>query len=207
MKDIPWVEIIREAAKSPEGLIALSVICVSILAYVLFGRDNKNTNIKLIAFVFAIFGIALFIYPVWNEYKVEAKSQQDALRLQALIGYCRHQMRDLTTSCRAYDKSGIHSSPSASCSMRLDAGTGRFFAENTVTVVSESYRNISGVAAKDAMKPIYAEHSGEQLIIAFAGSIGCTNAQGTGRTCESNATVNANSYPFECAAVRKELRG
>ena len=52
--------------------------------------------------------------------------------------------------CRAYDTSGLQSSLSTSCVLTLDVGDGRFFAQSTVTVDSQHYRNISGAGASAA---------------------------------------------------------
>lgn len=108
-----------------------------------------------------------------------------------------------TASCRAYDKSGFHSRPSASCSLTLKAEEGRFFAQKKVAVLSESYRNLNGYQrAIDAVSPSERDNG---VIRSFSGNIACTNDKGTGRTCEANATVRAISYPDSCLDLSKEL--
>lgn len=112
------------------------------------------------------------------------------------VASCLEAAASVTASCQAYDKAGFHGRPGARCELRLDAGKGRFFAQDRVTVLSESYRQIAGDRAGDAMEAL---ESGD-LVRSFRGSIGCTNDRGTGRTCAAEATVRAISYPErECA--------
>lgn len=114
---------------------------------------------------------------------------------------CKSLATTVTSSCRAYDKSGFHSRPSANCSMRLSAGSGRFFAKDKVIVVSEYYRKLKGDKASVAMKP----SSSKGAVRTFSGKIACTNSKGTGRTCEAKATVRAISYPDKCLPLKTKL--
>lgn len=100
-----------------------------------------------------------------------------------------------TASCSASGKSGFHSSPTARCLLELKAPKNSFFPQQHVSVVKEHYRNIKGAPAITALKPI--EESG--LTTSFSGYIECTNAQGTGRTCDATATVEATAYPAKCS--------
>lgn len=111
----------------------------------------------------------------------------------------------VSDSCTAYDKSGFHSSPSATCNLSLIAPEGKFFADDEVTVVEESYRNIMGVGARDAMKPTLRRIDDVEMPVKFEGQIGCTNAAGTGRTCESKAVVQLSAYLDECSSVADAL--
>ena len=107
----------------------------------------------------------------------------------------------VTTSCRAYDKSGFHSRPSASCQLTLEAGEGQFFAQQKVTVLSESYRKLKGPRAIGAVSA----KQKDGVTRSFSGRIACTNKRGTGRTCQSQATVRAISYPDSCLSLSEEL--
>lgn len=115
---------------------------------------------------------------------------------------CKKLAAPLTASCKAYDKSGFHSRPSASCTIELKAGDDRFFAADSVTVVSEHYRKRSGNAAADSV----VKKLVNGVVRSFSGSIACTNDKGTGRTCEARATVQANSYPDSCLGLRDSLK-
>lgn len=116
---------------------------------------------------------------------------------------CLQVSSPVTSSCQAYDKSGLHARPGDSCGMSLKPDEGRFFAQDRVTVLSQAYRQRSGLAAGDAMKPTK-DDSG--LIRTFSGTIGCTNDRGTGRTCSASATVRAISFPDHCADLRDILK-
>jgi len=80
----------------------------------------------------------------------------------------------------------------------LEAGQGRFFKEDGLEVVSESYRNLLGKPVMKTMQPVHRVFSDNQIITAYTGQIACTNSSGTGRTCEATATVRAKSYPESC---------
>jgi len=125
---------------------------------------------------------------------------------QEELGKCLDSSHEVEASCTAYKKSGFHSSPSANCSISLLAPSGYFFPHKSVFVKEEAYRNISGLPAKLALKPKLLAESDERLIGSFEGSIGCTNAAGTGRTCESRATVIGVAYPLNCSAYISELQ-
>ena len=113
------------------------------------------------------------------------------------LDQCNSVAKKMKTSCSARDKSGFHSSPSARCGLTMTAPSGTFFNQNRVTVLAEHYRNISGAPVADAMKPVYQD----DYIVGFGGQIGCTNAAGTGRTCQVSATVEAAYYPLKCKAA------
>jgi len=125
-----------------------------------------------------------------------------------LIARCRAAAAPRKTSCRAYDKSGLHDRPHGRCAMTLSAGSGRYFPKSvnsSVTVDEEFYRRIDGPTAVQAMKPQDNLVDGNNLTVAFSGTLACTNSRGTGRTCESRATVSAVSYPVECFEIEGEL--
>lgn len=117
---------------------------------------------------------------------------------------CKKLAAPLTASCRAYDKSGFHSRPSASCTIELKAGEGRFFAADSVTVVSEHYRKQDGKSAAHSV--VAGPVDGNGLVRSFSGSIACTNDKGTGRTCEARATVQADSFPDDCWRLKDSLK-
>jgi hypothetical protein len=85
--------------------------------------------------------------------------------------------------------------------MKLVAGEERFFAQDKVEVVSEYQRNRSGKTAITAMKSSKSEAG---FIKSFSGKTSCSNSRGTGRTCESKATVRAKSYPLSCLSIIQE---
>lgn len=126
-----------------------------------------------------------------------------------LIAKCRAAAVPRKVGCRAYDRaSGFHGRPGAICEMTLNAGSGRYFPDSinrNVTVEEESYRRNAGETAINAMKPRDNLVAGNSLTVAFSGAIACTNSRGTGRTCESRATVSAVSYPVACFEVEDEL--
>jgi len=119
------------------------------------------------------------------EQKIESKKEN-----------CETQATYVTDYCRAYDKSGFHESPKATCGLSLKAGSGRFFNQDAVEVVSEYYKKRTGAAAISMQSNLT-----DGLITSFSGRIGCTNSKGTGRTCEAKATVRAKSYPIECKDI------
>ena len=119
------------------------------------------------------------------------------------LSNCRNVAAPVTASCKAYDKSGIHSRPSASCTIKLSAGRDRFFASSSVEVVSEFYRKRSGESAAQSIIGKADKQTG--VIRVFSGRIACTNDKGTGRTCEARATVQAKSYPDSCIGLRDSL--
>ena len=119
------------------------------------------------------------------------------------VNECLDDFDLVTDSCSAYDKSGFHSRPSGSCKIILKADPGRFFAQEHVTVLSESYRRRSGNAAGEAMKPTVSD---DGLIRLFTGRIGCTHSRGTGRTCAASATVRAIEYPETCKDIKDILK-
>lgn len=116
---------------------------------------------------------------------------------------CENLAVVIQDNCRAYDRnSGLTGSPSASCGISLDAGSERFFYQDQVTVVSQSYRKRAGATAINAIVPVPPE--GDSPVVKFSGRIGCTNSSGAGRTCESKATVSAKSYPMTCLKTLRE---
>lgn len=119
----------------------------------------------------------------------------------AALQKCIDQAAIQTASCRAYDKSGFHSTPNASCSIELIAPDGQFFAKSQVTILDEFYRKLSGPSALDALKPV----GNEAPIRKLSGQIACTNSVGTGRTCEARATVQLPSYPDACLPYLDKL--
>ena len=125
-----------------------------------------------------------------NEAKASSQKIEDDKEL------CEVQATFVTDYCKAYDKSGFHERPRATCSLTLNAGEGRFFYQENVEVVSEYYRNRNGASAI-SMRPSLSDG----LTTSFSGRIGCTNSKGTGRTCEAKATVRAKSYPIECSKI------
>ena len=131
-----------------------------------------------------------------DDFQTCYKLAEEKAKLEEKKKQCAVEFVYVTKGCRAYDKSGFHSTPRASCGISLVAGKGRFFAQERVEVVSESYRRISGRKAIDAILPRKPE--GKDYITSFSGRIGCTNSSGTGRTCETKATVRAKSYPIDC---------
>lgn len=116
---------------------------------------------------------------------------------------CLQDSNPITASCSAHDKAGFHGVPSGSCEMTLTANQGHFFAQEHVTVLSESYRRISGSAAETAMESTVSD---DGLIRSFTGRIGCTNSRGTGRTCAASATVRAIEYPERCSDLKDILK-
>ncbi|MGB6318745.1 MAG: serine protease [Litorimonas sp.] len=128
-------------------------------------------------------------------YNVSLESSIDEIQCLALG-------RDVVESCEAYDQSGVHSRPSGSCGMTLEAGEGRFFNQNTVDVVEERHRHMDGEPAIMAMRPTTVAG----LVTRFHGRIGCTNEAGTGRTCRSYAKVKATSYPDYCFQSVEKFR-
>lgn len=133
-----------------------------------------------------------------------ANPQTPSAALRGALAECQAAGSPVTASCTAYDKSGFHSRPGDTCPLHLAAGDGRFFAQEHVTVLSESYRQLSGQSALDAVLPLPPQ---DGLIRAFSGRIGCTNDRGTGRTCSATATVRAISYPeSHCRDVADGLR-
>ena len=130
-----------------------------------------------------------------------AEERALAAKLESKRAECNKKAIFITGSCRAYDKSGFNSKPSASCGIKLAAGVdkngeARFFGQDKVEVVSEYYRKRSGRSAVSAMIPQTPE--GKDYVTSFSGRIGCSNDRGTGRTCEAKATVRAKSYPLTC---------
>ena len=126
---------------------------------------------------------------------------------QELINDCVKNQEVKTSSCTAYDKNSLiefNVSPSASCKLSLIATDGYFFLEDKVQVVAESYRNISGKKAQQAVVPFFLAES-DNLIIKFEGSIGCTNDKGFGESCKSSASIKASSYPNKCFKVKDKL--
>ena len=121
----------------------------------------------------------------------------------AEIKSCVEQSKVIQDSCTASDKSGLHSKPRARCSLTILAGIDRFFAQEEVTVIAESYRKLLGKKAKETILSIRNE---DKLITQFSGRIGCTNERGTGRTCRTMAAVQAISYPSTCKGVREFLK-
>lgn len=142
-------------------------------------------------------------YTAQKEEDATASLASDAA-INTEIQNCVKASSVVTASCRAYDKSGFHSSPNDSCPLKLDAADGGFFAQKTVTVLSESYRNLKGDPAIYAVEPVLLDQ--DSVIRSFSGSIACTNSKGTGRTCEASATIRAISYPEDsCLILSKEL--
>lgn len=134
---------------------------------------------------------------------IDVRSAIEDDTARARLDECLQQYSTVTASCQAYDKAGFHGRPGDSCGLSLDAGEGRFFAQESVTVLSESYRKRRGAAARESMKPT---KSNDDLIRSFNGSIGCTNDRGTGRTCSARATVRALAYPDSCSPLRNLLQ-
>jgi len=201
---IDWAAILGEAAKTPLGVLSLLIIVLGLVSYFLF--RNSDGRVKLLAFAMLIAGCLVGVKPVLAAYDVESERVKNEQRIAELISTCKSESIVEKHSCRAYDKSGFHSTPRAACNLQLPAKEGRFYAENQVTVTSESYRVIAGVGAKDAVKAKYRKIGETKVVNHFAGRIGCTNSSGTGRTCESKATIEALSYPDKCFEVLKELR-
>jgi len=125
------------------------------------------------------------------------REQQAQNSLNAEVERCETEAKFVSKSCRAYDKSGFHGRPSASCGISLNAGEGRFFNQDRVEVVSQYYRKLSGKKAIEAILP---RREGEN-IVSFSGRISCSNSTGTGKTCESKVTVRAKSYPLSCKDI------
>jgi hypothetical protein len=110
-----------------------------------------------------------------------------------------------TGSCRAYDKSGFHERPSDDCTIEIRTGSeDHFFAHKFVEVVSESYRRMDGRPAGEiSLQELENTSLSERY---YFGEIGCTNSRGTGRTCETRATVRAYSFPIAtCEGLADEL--
>lgn len=205
---LDWAEIIEASSKSPLGVTSLALIVLSILVWKLFGNDRKG-KIKLAALLILIGGITIMSYVIIKAASVETEMLKEKERVSNLLTYCRSSevKKVVTGTCEAKDRSGFESSPSARCSITLTAPEDFFFADSQVTVTAEHYRNISGAAAKDAIKPIKTiEFESNSLPIQFGGTIGCTNARGTGRTCVVSATVQAQAFPKQCLEVYRDLR-
>lgn len=177
---------------------------MSVVTTILFWKE-RSPAYRLVALALLVAGLLLGTNPITRAYDSEKKRIEETERITALKSECFAEAKDESASCRAADKSGFHSSPSARCSMQVAAGEGRFFADNDVTVVEEHYRNISGAPARDAMKPTLARLGDFDVPVSFAGTIGCTNAAGTGRTCESKATIKVRSFPNKCIEIRRDL--
>lgn len=206
LSKIDWSAIIRAAASSNLGTISLALLVFGIVVIILFRNDSESKS-KLIALSLLIIGALGFAAVVGRE----TVDQVDQNRLEAerseLIEKCKAQAVSVPDSCRAADRSGFESSPSASCELTLTAPEEMFFVDNEVFVVSESYRNISGASAQNSVKPVhFFKYEDIQFPTVFTGRIGCTNARGTGRTCESTATIQATAFPNFCAPVGRELR-
>lgn len=201
---LPWVEIIAEASKSPLGIAALLTLAMSVVTTLLFWKEEKPVY-RLVALSLLVAGLLIGTSPITKAYNTEVERLKEIERLSALKSECVANAKDETGYCRATDKSGFHSSPSARCSIQLNAGEGRFFADNQVTVMEEHYRNISGAPARDAMKPTLIRLGEFEVPTNFGGTIGCTNAAGTGRTCEVRAVVRARSFPKNCIEIRRDL--
>lgn len=120
------------------------------------------------------------------------------LKRAEAVNECEAEAVWETHSCRAYDKSGFHSSPSANCRLSLSAGEGKFFNQNSVDVVSQFYRQRGGGAG--SMSP---SRNDAGLVTRFSGQINCASGAGTGRTCEAKATVRAKAYPIRCVEILK----
>lgn len=148
---IDWAAIIREAASSNLGIIALSLLVFGVVVIVLF-RNEENSKAKLIALFLLMLGVLSFALVIGRETVDEIERQRLADEKAALILQCREEVVLVEDSCRAYDKSGFESSPSASCELDLTAPQGFFFVDSEVEVVSEYYRNISGAPAQNAVK-------------------------------------------------------
>lgn len=127
-------------------------------------------------------------------------------RLETLFHQCSAQAAPVTSQCSARDKAGFHGRPHASCGIVVDAPAGRFFPAPTVTVIRQHFRQLNGPPPKEALRPQTTLVAGKPVTTAFVGRIGCTNSKGTGRTCDAQAVVTANSYPIACADVSKRLR-
>lgn len=136
--------------------------------------------------------------------KPDAGDQKEVvIKEDQLLSECISGARKEPDSCRAYDKSGLHSRPRDSCALKLEAGIGFFFAQEKVTVVSEYYRKLSGKKAMDAMNA----RKLDGKIIGFEGRIKCSNSAGTARTCEAKATISAVKFPDKCFAIKDKLLG
>ncbi len=209
---IDWAAIIEAAASSTLGVISLALIVFGIVTVVLF-RNEKSGKVKLMALAMCVIGAVLFLVlsqeQVSKQLQVIENLEEENAKIQErnnLIAKCELQAVSRTHSCRAYDKSGFHSSPRASCNLALTSGSGMFFADQSVRVIRENYRVISGASASAAVKPKFSTLEGVKIVTAFSGSIGCTNSSGTGRTCESTAEIQANAFPNVCVSILKELR-
>ena len=134
-----------------------------------------------------------------EERAIQQQIEEDKLR-------CETQAVYVTGSCRAYDKSGFHGTPNASCGITLNAGvdedgTDRFFDQDKVEVVSEFYRKRKGNSAVNAITAKPKKDKGYNTV--FSGRISCSNSKGTGRTCEAKATVRAKSFPLSCRDIMR----
>ncbi len=68
-------------------------------------------------------------------------------------------------------------------------------------IVSENYRNRDGSAVRDAVTVVATDADDARFPVRIAGTIGCTNSRGTGRTCKTTATIAARAFPKACTAL------
>lgn len=99
----------------------------------------------------------------------------------------------------ARDKSGFHARPHGRDNLLIAAPDGHFLGKYEIT--SQNYRNISGdtVDYQLSQNVVRKEFDGVILPVNYNAVIACTNDKGTGRTCESRATVRAKSFPAVCS--------
>lgn len=99
----------------------------------------------------------------------------------------------------ARDKSGFHARPHDRDDLLLAAPDGYFL--DRYEIISQNYRNISGDPLENQLNQNIdrEEFDGVILPVKYSAVIACTNDKGTGRTCESRATVRAKSFPAACA--------
>lgn len=210
LADIPWPEIIREASATPLGIIALMTIGLSIIAIIMAVRERRAwpNLIAIILIALAIVLGTIAVQPIAAE-EVERINRLEEerdyrVRIETQTNQCKEQVVFKSGYCRAYDKSGLNSSPSANCDIDVNADGGYFFTGEAVEVVSEYYRNIAGASAGQAVRPRRVE--GQAHVTRYSGRIGCTNARGTGRTCVAEATVRVPSYPMACLEYIEALK-
>lgn len=125
-----------------------------------------------------------------------ADEAQDARLLR--IG-CLSAAAKVSQSCRAYDRSGLHSRPRDSCAMSLEAKSDDHVLVG-ISVVEESYRQPPDgkPTASEALRDLLMTDATPKAV---RYTVECTNSAGTRRTCESRVTMIATSVPQHCATL------
>jgi len=133
-----------------------------------------------------------------------AQSADEPAEIAAQKAACTDRVVPVTHSCRAYDKAGFNGTPRAKCTITLTAPEGMVFAPPAdaaalpFVVLSESYRKLAGAPVSEAVKVRDRLPQDPRFATRMSGEIGCDNDRGTGRTCETSATISAQAVPLSC---------